>query len=81
LPDKERGIWQRAKLASLRAVPGGIHHSVVLVRDLETSLRFYRYGIGLDLLQDRHVEGVWPDLFDAPSRRVRGLPRQRGSSR
>jgi catechol 2,3-dioxygenase-like lactoylglutathione lyase family enzyme len=44
-------------------VPGGIHHSVVVVRDLEASLRFYRDGIGLDLLQDRHVEGDWPDLF------------------
>jgi catechol 2,3-dioxygenase-like lactoylglutathione lyase family enzyme len=25
-------------------------------------LRFYRDGLGLDLLQDRHVEGDWPDL-------------------
>jgi len=30
-------------------------------------------GIGLDLLQDRHVEADWPDLFDAPSRRVRAV--------
>jgi len=54
-------------------MPGGIHHSVVVVRDLEASLRFYRDGLGLDLLQDRHVEGNWPDLFDAPSRRVRAV--------
>ncbi len=46
---------------------------MVVVRDLEASLRFYRDGIGLDLLQDRHVEGDWPDLFDAPSRRVRAV--------
>jgi catechol 2,3-dioxygenase-like lactoylglutathione lyase family enzyme len=46
---------------------------VVVVRDLEASLRFYRDGIGLDLLQDWHVEGDWPDLFDAPSRRVRAV--------
>jgi hypothetical protein len=46
---------------------------VVVVRDLEASLRFCRDGIGLDLLQDRHVEGDWPDLFDAPSRRVRAV--------
>src|SRR5258708_14058778 len=52
---------------------GGIHHSVVVVSDLEASLSFYRDGIGLDLLQDRHVEGDWPDLFDAPSRRVRAV--------
>jgi hypothetical protein len=24
-------------------------------------------------LQDRHVEGDWPDLFDAPSHRVRAV--------
>ena len=54
-------------------MPGGIHHSVVVVRDLEASLRFYRDGLGLDLLIDRHVEGDWPDLFDAPSRRVRAV--------
>jgi hypothetical protein len=46
---------------------------VVVVRDLDASLRFYWDGIGLDLLQDRHVEGDWPDLFDAPSRRVRAV--------
>jgi catechol 2,3-dioxygenase-like lactoylglutathione lyase family enzyme len=26
-------------------VPGGIHHSVVVVGDLEASLRFYRDGL------------------------------------
>jgi catechol 2,3-dioxygenase-like lactoylglutathione lyase family enzyme len=61
------------KLASLVAVPGGIHHSVVVVRDLEASLRFYRDGLGLDLLADRRVEGDWPDLFDAPGRGVRAV--------
>ena len=60
-------------LLILCAVPGGIHHSVVVVRDLEASLRFYRDGVGLDLLRDRQVEGDWPDLFEAPSRRVRAV--------
>jgi catechol 2,3-dioxygenase-like lactoylglutathione lyase family enzyme len=46
---------------------------VVVVRDLEASLRFYRDGVGLDLLRDRQVEGDWPDLFEAPSRRVRAV--------
>ncbi len=45
----------------------------MVVRDLEASLRFYRDGLGLDLLQDRQVEGDWPDLFGAPSRRVRAV--------
>jgi catechol 2,3-dioxygenase-like lactoylglutathione lyase family enzyme len=33
-------------------VPGAIHHSVVVVGDLEASLRFYRDGLGLEVLQD-----------------------------
>ncbi len=50
-----------------------IHHTVLIVRDLDASLRFYRDGLGLDRLQDRHVEGDWPGLFDAPSRRLRAV--------
>jgi catechol 2,3-dioxygenase-like lactoylglutathione lyase family enzyme len=50
-----------------------IHHTVLIVRDLDASLRFYRDGLGLDLLQDRQVEGDWPGLFDAPSRRLRAV--------
>jgi catechol 2,3-dioxygenase-like lactoylglutathione lyase family enzyme len=50
---------------------GAIHHSVVVVRDLDASLRFYRDGIGLDVLVEREVEGDWPALFDGPSRRLR----------
>ena len=64
---------QTGSLLASCAVTGGIHHSVVVVRDLEASLRFYRDGLGLDVLQDRQVEGDWPDLFDAPSRRVRAV--------
>lgn len=52
---------------------GAIHHSVVVVRDLDASLRFYRDGLGLDLLADRQVEGDWPALFDAPSRSLRAV--------
>ncbi|SRR6266567_2181485 len=57
-----------------RSVTGAaIHHTVVVVRDLEASLRFYRDGLGLEELQDRRVEGDWPDLFDAPSRGLRAV--------
>ena len=45
-----------------------IHHAVIAVRDLDASLRFYRDGIGLDVLQDRVVDGDWPTLFGAPGR-------------
>jgi len=41
-------------------MPGGIHHSVLVVGDLEASLRFYRDGLGLDVLLDRRVEGAGP---------------------
>ena len=54
-------------------MPGAIHHSVVVVGDLEASLRFYRDGLGLDVLQDRYVEGDWPGLFDAPARGLRAV--------
>ena len=54
-------------------MPGAIHHSVVVVRDLEASLRFYRDGIGLELLADRQLDGDWPHLLDAPSRSVRAV--------
>ena len=52
-------------------MPGAIHHSVAVVRNLENSLRFYRDGIGLDVLLDRAVEADYPALFDGPSRRLR----------
>jgi catechol 2,3-dioxygenase-like lactoylglutathione lyase family enzyme len=55
------------------AAHAAIHHAVVVVRDLAVSLRFYRDVIGLDELQDRHVEGDWPGLFDAPSRGLRAV--------
>jgi catechol 2,3-dioxygenase-like lactoylglutathione lyase family enzyme len=54
-------------------MPGAIHHTVLIASDLEASLRFYRDGIGLDVLADRQVEGDWPALFDAPSRRLRAV--------
>jgi catechol 2,3-dioxygenase-like lactoylglutathione lyase family enzyme len=56
-----------------QAVPRGIHHSVIVVRDLEASLRFYRDSIGLDVLLDREVEGDWQGLFDGPSRILRAV--------
>jgi glyoxylase I family protein len=52
-------------------IGAAIHHSVVIVRDLDTSLRFYRDGLGLEVLADREIEGDWPGLFDGPSGRLR----------
>jgi len=54
-------------------MPPAIHHTVVVVSDIDRSLRFYVEGIGLDVLQDRVVEGDWPALFGAPSTSLRVL--------
>jgi glyoxylase I family protein len=54
-------------------VAGAIHHTVVAVKDMEASLRFYRDGLGLDVLADREVQGDWPELLGAPSRRLRAV--------
>lgn len=54
-------------------MPGAIHHAVIAVSDLQASLRFYRDGIGLDLLQDLTVDGDWPRLLGASSTRLRAV--------
>jgi catechol 2,3-dioxygenase-like lactoylglutathione lyase family enzyme len=52
-------------------MPHAIHHSVILVRDLERSVHFYREGIGLQVLVDREVEADYPALFEGPGRHLR----------
>ena len=50
-----------------------IHHTVIVVKDLDASLRFYKDGIGLEILNDRQVQGDWPWLFGAPSQSLRAV--------
>jgi catechol 2,3-dioxygenase-like lactoylglutathione lyase family enzyme len=50
-----------------------IHHTVIVVTNLETSLRFYVEGLGLEVLGDREVEGDWPTLFDSDSTSLRAV--------
>jgi catechol 2,3-dioxygenase-like lactoylglutathione lyase family enzyme len=50
-----------------------VHHSAVVCSDLELSLRFYRDGLGMDLLTDQEFEGDWPTLFGGRSTRLRSL--------
>ena len=50
-----------------------VHHSAIVVHDVETSLRFYRDGIGLEVLMDHVFEGDWPTLFDASSTTLRSI--------
>lgn len=52
---------------------GAIHHTILVVHDVDASLRFYHDGLGLDILRDIQVYGEWPMLLDAPSRVVRAV--------
>jgi glyoxylase I family protein len=54
-------------------VPRALHHAALCVRDLDASLRFYRDGLGLDVLMDHRFEGDWPTLFDASSHHLRSV--------
>jgi catechol 2,3-dioxygenase-like lactoylglutathione lyase family enzyme len=51
-----------------------VHHTGVVPRDLAASLRFWRDGIGLEVLSDvPDVEGDWPRLFGLGTRRARTI--------
>ena len=50
-----------------------VHHSAVYTSDVEASLRFYRDGLGLQVLMDHEFDGDWRTLFDAPRNRLRSV--------
>lgn len=50
-----------------------VHHSAIVVRDVEESLRFWRDGIGFEVMMDMHFEADWKTLFAAPSNRLRSV--------
>jgi catechol 2,3-dioxygenase-like lactoylglutathione lyase family enzyme len=51
-----------------------VHHTGVVPRDLEKSLRFWRDGIGLEILSDvPDVEGDWPRLFGLGTQSARTI--------
>jgi catechol 2,3-dioxygenase-like lactoylglutathione lyase family enzyme len=50
-----------------------VHHSAICVADVETSLRFYRDGLGLAVLMDHEFDGDWPALFDTTATRLRSV--------
>lgn len=50
-----------------------VHHSAVYPRDVDASLRFYRDGLGLQVLMDHEFDGDWRTLFDAPGNRLRSV--------
>lgn len=50
-----------------------LHHVTLFVRDADRSLRFYRDGLGFEVLVDREFDGDWPALFGVASKRLRAL--------
>jgi glyoxylase I family protein len=50
-----------------------VHHSAIVVRDVDESLRFWRDGIGLEVLMDHTFDGAWRELFAARSDRLRSV--------
>ena len=53
--------------------PRCLHHAAVCADDVERSLRFYRDGLGLDVLMDQEFDGDWPQLFGASGTRLRSV--------
>ena len=44
---------------------GRVHHSAICAQDFDVSLRFYRDGLGLEVMMDSEFDGDWPTLFGA----------------
>jgi catechol 2,3-dioxygenase-like lactoylglutathione lyase family enzyme len=45
----------------------------LFVRDAERSLRFYRDGLGFEVLSDGEFVGQWPAMFGVESTRLRAI--------
>jgi catechol 2,3-dioxygenase-like lactoylglutathione lyase family enzyme len=50
-----------------------VHHSAIVVRDVDASLRFWRDGIGFEVTMDMHFDGDWGTLFGAAENRLRSV--------
>jgi catechol 2,3-dioxygenase-like lactoylglutathione lyase family enzyme len=50
-----------------------VHHTAVRVRNVEESLRFWRDGLGFDVLMDHEFDGDWTTLLRASSNSLRSL--------
>ena len=50
-----------------------IHHAAIVVKDVEASLRFWRDGLGFELIMDETFEGDWRTLFGIDATKVRSV--------
>ena len=57
----------------MRAVSRPLHHAAINARDVDASLRFYRDGLGLEVMMDHEFDGDWVTLFGARSTRLRSV--------
>ena len=48
-----------------------LHHAAITVRDFEEGLRFWRDGLGLELMMEHEFDGDWHTLFGADAQRLR----------
>lgn len=49
------------------------HHLTIAVNDLDESLRFYRDGLGLEIVFDDYLERDWMRFLGSPCMRIREL--------
>jgi lactoylglutathione lyase len=50
-----------------------VHHSAIRVRDVDASLRFWRDGLGFDVLMDHSFDGDWDTLLRVPASTLRAV--------
>src|SRR5438270_4131950 len=50
-----------------------IHHAAIVVKDIEASLRFWRDGLGFQVVMDGTFEGDWKTLFGIDATKVRSV--------
>jgi glyoxylase I family protein len=50
-----------------------IHHAAICTRDVETSVQFWRDGLGFVVMMDHSFDGDWPTLFGARSTSLRSI--------
>ncbi|HTY35010.1 VOC family protein [Mycobacterium sp.] len=51
----------------------GIHHAAICTADVARSMTFWRDGLGFTELFDHNFTGDWPELFGAPTDRLRSV--------
>jgi glyoxylase I family protein len=50
-----------------------VHHAAIGTRDVETSLVFWRDGLGFEVLMDHSFDGPWPELFGGSASTLRSV--------